>query len=374
MTRILSSRAIGSISAALALALVLWCQADAMVGNAPVLPRNCSFTHVTAELGPDGSIRYNITGTCNGAPITGQLAYATNQQMSERFFYSGAELRTTAMCPADPWVTGAPCQNPLVSAKGADPGALIHAPVPLSRSVVNAGQAFQTARANAALPKPPGPPVNMKATRRSQNTATLSWLGPDQQDNFGPYLNFIVEARPQNAEGAAWTRLGGLPRHAALDYQLTVKLPPPVPGTEGWELRTCSTTALTSTCTSPVIPALTPLTERDLRMGKNKIENAPPVNSGISPMLQSPAIDAAASANPSSKTNAPVNPLSSQSTPIPGLTQPAPSGQSTALPPQPLPPKALSKPALAPKALSGGIMRRGVEQEDSTPTDSKPAP
>ena len=352
------------------LTLAMWYEADAMVGNRPVIPRNCGFTQVTAQLGPDGTVRYTIAGTCNGAPISGQLTYATNQQMSERFFYSGAELRTTAICPADPWVTGVQCQNPLVSAKGADPGGLIHSPVPLSRFVDNAAQAFQTARANAALPKPPGPPVNATATMRFGGKATVTWLGPDQQVAFGPYLNFNVEARPQRAEGAAWIRLGSLPRHAAPDYRLTVQLPPPVAGTGGWELRTCSTTVLTSTCTHPIVPTIAPLTERDLRTGKDKIVATPPASSEIRPMLQSPNA-AAATAPP-----APLGDKTVVAPPIPipgGMQSPSP-GHSSALNPRPLPPKALSKPALAPKAFSGEIIRRGIEQEDSTPAESKTAP
>lgn len=361
-------RAAGFTTAVLTLAM--WYEADAMVGNRPVIPRNCGFTQVTAQLGPDGSVRYNVAGTCNGAPISGQLAYATNQQMSERFFYNGTELRTTAICPADPWVTGAQCQNPLVSAQGADPGGLIHSPVPLSRYVVNAAPAFQAARANAALPKPPGPPVNATATMRFGGRATVTWLGPDQQGAFGPYLNFNVEARPQRAEGAAWIKLGSLPRHAAPDYRLTVQLPPPVAGTGGWELRACSTTVLTSTCTLPIVPTIAPLTERDLRTSKDKIVATPPASSAIRPMLQSPNAAAA---------TAPPAPLGDKTVaappiPIPGAMQSPSPGHSSGLNPQPLPPKALSKPALTPKAFSGGVMQRGVEQEQSTSTETKPAP
>lgn len=359
-------RAVGFTTAILSLAV--WGEGYAMVGSAPVMPRNCGFTQITAQLGPDGSVRYNVVGTCNGYPISGQLAYAINQQMSERFFYSGAELRTTASCPADPWVTGARCQNPLVSAQGADPGDLIDAPVPLSRYVANAAQAFQIARANAALPKPPGPPVNAKATTRFGGGKTIvTWLGPDQQGAFGPYLNFNVEARPQRAEGAAWIKLGSLSRHAAPDYRLTVRLPPPVAGTGGWELRACSTTVLTSTCTHPIVPTIAPLTERDLRTSKDKIVATPPASSKIRPMPQSPNA-AAATAPP-----APLGDKTVVAPPIPEAVQSPSPGHSSTLNPQPLPPKALSKPALAPKAFSGGIMRRGVEQEDPTPTDSKPA-
>lgn len=62
-------RAAGFTAAVLTIAM--WGEGYAMVGNAPVIPRNCGFTQVTAQLGPDGTVRYTITGTCNGAPISG---------------------------------------------------------------------------------------------------------------------------------------------------------------------------------------------------------------------------------------------------------------------------------------------------------------
>ena len=33
---------------------------------------------------------------------------------------------TTATCPADPWTSGAQCQNQKIAAKGADPGPLLN--------------------------------------------------------------------------------------------------------------------------------------------------------------------------------------------------------------------------------------------------------
>ncbi|MGD9850855.1 MAG: hypothetical protein AB7T38_06295 [Nitrospirales bacterium] len=239
-------------------------EALAYVGDDPVIitPHSCNFTTVSAEYGPDGSIRYNLMGACNGTPITGQMAYGTNQQMAEKFYYKEAQIRTTAICPADPWISGVPCEDQQVATKGADPGSLIYQKAPLSLRVVGAPQMFQNAHANAAHPKPPGPPVNTKAVLRSGFTsipkATVSWLGPDQQGAYGPYLNFIVEARPQHAEGAAWIKLGGISRHTAQDYQLVVQFPPTPQGIKGWEVRACSTTVFTRTCSGPIIPTLPP--------------------------------------------------------------------------------------------------------------------
>lgn len=232
--------------------------AIAYVGDDPVPMHvtQCTFAQVTATLGPDASVQYNVMGTCDGNPITGKMAYSPSQQkMQEAFFYRGAKVQTMAQCPNDPWTTGAPCQDQKVSAQGANVDPIITQPVPLSLRVVGAANVFQNARANAAKPNPPGPPVNFKAVILGLGPSTVvSWLGPDQQGPYGPYLDFVVEARPQNAGGAAWTTLGGTPRHAAANYQLTVKLPPPVAGTPGWELRACSKTVLASTCSPSLIP------------------------------------------------------------------------------------------------------------------------
>ncbi len=354
------------------LSLMLASTASAYTGQDPVITyRSCSFTQVTAQLGPDGSIKYNVMGTCDGSPITGQLAYGLNQQMKEQFIFGGSEIRSVAVCPADPWTTGAACRDQQVSAKGADPGRLVHSPVPLSRAVTGAAEIFQTARANAALPKPPGAPVNPQAVIRSSNRAAVSWLGPDQQGNNGPYLNFIVEARPLRAEGAAWITLGNLPRHNAPDYRLTVQLPPPVKGTEGWELRTCSTTALTRTCTGPFTAALSPVIIDQRAANKNIVRKMPGslITSGaLSQQAVSPQASAPPLAQPPSpgQTSA-LNPQPLPPKGLPGLIQSPAPGQASALNPQPLPPKTLVAPALRPS-----IMRRGVPQENATPAKTEP--
>jgi hypothetical protein len=380
-------------------------EALAYVGSDPVTPQSCTLTRATAEFGPDGSIRYDVMGTCSGFPINGQMAYATNQEMRESFYYGGVQISTKAICPADPWTTGVQCQDQKVYAKDGNPGPLLYSRVPLSLYAVGSAQGFQNARANAAHPKPPGPPINAKALmRRSVSTvqhATISWLGPDQQGNYGPYLNFVVEARPQRAEGAAWIRLGGLPRHAAPDYQLIVQLPPVPQGIEGWELRTCSTTIFTSTCTGPIVPISASFTERDLRISDNLRAASPPRNVRETQALQLPSAMAGSSqrspalektaANPallppksipgvtqqnqSAGQSAALNPQPLPPKTLPGSIQSIPSaGTTSALNPQPLPPKALNQQLLAPKAFSAPIRRRGVPQEDSTSAETKPTP
>ncbi|MCB1053617.1 MAG: hypothetical protein KIT39_14735 [Nitrospirales bacterium] len=340
----------------------IWTAALAYTGDDPVIRwESCKLTELTARLGPDGSIRYSIMGTCYNNPITGELAYATNRQMAEQFIYRGAKFRTTAVCPDDPWISGATCEDQLVSAQGADPGHLIYQKVPLSRYVISEPQVFQHAKANATRPNPPGPPVNARAEIRGGGNATVYWLGPDQQGNFGPYLNFVVEARPKGAEGATWTKLGGINRHSAPDYRVGVKIPEPIPGFSGWELRTCATTVLARTCTGPFSPTLAFNKERLAPLiGRDK--TGPPLTiQKENSTLQSskPQIGAPQSSSPNQQGggNA-ASPLRSY-----GKIGNVAPGNESALNPQPLPPKSFR---------FGSIMHRGIPEGEAPPSDVAP--
>lgn len=359
-------------------------EALAYVGQDPIIrPAQCNLTQVTAEYGPDASIRYSFLGTCNSQPVTGEARYA-NQQMAERFYYQGAQLNTSARCPADPWVTGATCEDQKVAAKGADPGSLIYEKAPLSRRISDT-KLFQDAKANATRPKPPGPPVNAHAKMKSIQNAIVYWLGPEQQGNYGPYLNFIVEARPQKAEGAAWTKLGGIARHSDPNYKLSVRLPPAPEGGSGWELRACATTAFNQTCTSPIVPTIAPDMYR-LGPGLERAKTPPPVTTEVNSARKSITPQIGSSQNsPSSEQgtgNAASAPLRSF-----GKAHNTSPANNAALNPQPLPPKsfgkiqspspgsnaALNPQPLPPKVFSfGRVMGRGVPEGEAAPDDTPP--
>lgn len=334
------------------------------VGQDPILLPQCTLTQITGAYGPDGSIRYSLTGTCNNQPITGQVGYSSNRQMAEKFFYRGAQITTTATCPADPWVSGAPCENSNIAAKGADPGPLLQHRVPLSLGVGNESVTvglFQQAKTNASRPKPPGPPINARAKMTTPRSATISWLGPAQQGNFGPYLNFIVEARPRNTEGAAWTKVGGIGRHTAPDYQLTVKLPTTSNIETAWDVRACATTVFASTCTNPISPTLAPIVERlspaiekakQVPQGKTTIDAALPLTK---PHIGASGTEESAVGQPPSER---FKSLRTAPSSIPG--------NNSALNPQPLPPKALTAPPVQqPRSFSGTIMRRGLSEDET---------
>ncbi|MCA9422991.1 MAG: hypothetical protein KC592_18370, partial [Nitrospira sp.] len=229
------------------------------------------------------------------------------------------------------------------------------------RYVISEPQVFQHAKANATRPNPPGPPVNARAEIRGGGNATVYWLGPDQQGNFGPYLNFVVEARPKGAEGATWTKLGGINRHSAPDYRVGVKIPEPIPGFSGWELRTCATTVLARTCTGPFSPTLAFNKERLAPLiGRDK--TGPPLTiQKENSTLQSskPQIGAPQSSSPNQQGggNA-ASPLRSY-----GKIGNVAPGNESALNPQPLPPKSFR---------FGSIMHRGIPEGEAPPSDVAP--
>lgn len=339
----------------LLLGLAMGDRSLADIGDDPNFgPQGCTFAQLTGELGPDGSITYKVMGDCSYGTITGQMTYSTNQQMAEKFRYGQAVITSSATCPSDPWIANVTCQDPSILVRDAQANdKFLDYPVPLSAWVPNARLAFQRARANATRPKPPGAPVNAKAEMRpyvgNGARATVSWLAPDQQGQFGPFLNFVVEARPAKAEGAAWVRLGSVAHHTTQDYRLTVQLPPPVRGTTGWELRACSTTVFASTCTMPLVPTISPIIQRQYHKSfKDMIVASPHSPTGSSSVLQLPK----------SAVTAPPGPAG----PVQGARPKSSIGQSSALNPQPLPPKSL-----------GSILRRGVDEEKIEPSEPTPA-
>ena len=359
--------------------------AIAFVGQDPtIIQQSCQLTQVSARLGPDGSTHYSILGTCNGSSISGELAYASNHQTAEKFSYRGAQFTTRAICPEDPWISSTTCEDQQVIAKGADPGSLLQFPVPLSRHVVRSSEVFQHAKTHATKPNPPGPPVKARAEIRFGRNTTVFWLGPGQEGQFGPYLNFVVEARPKGAEGAAWTSLGGTKRHTAPDYRLSVKLPEPIAGFPGWELRACSTTVLAKTCTGPFIPTLAALSDRQTTENAKR-HTSPPVT--VTPQatmkVPTPQLGGAQGSTPHT-------PPASSSSPPPirsfGKAKPSSPADSTALNPQPLPPKslgiiqapspgnssALNPQPLPPKSFGfGKILRRGIPEGETSPEESQ---
>jgi hypothetical protein len=97
--------------------------------------------------------------------------------------------------------------------------------------------------------------VNLSSTTFAplNNRFTARWLAPDESGDR-PYLRFVVQARPQNAEGAAWVDVIKVARQAQLAYVANGTLPARSAGIPGWDVRVCALTELASSCT----PALTP--------------------------------------------------------------------------------------------------------------------
>lgn len=220
----------------------------------------CYYSSATARLTPTGAIQYSVNGSCGNNLVSGQLAYDPNtKKFSERFFYQGtSEFRTTGTCAADPWATGAPCTDQLVNIRGdaidqsfaRDPSL-----APVARHAASGATVLSKAAATATRPNPPAPPASVQARATyPMSHVQLRWLAPDESNNR-PFVSFIVETRPAQANGAAWRPLGTVPRNGSGNYQAAFTLPPPVPGYQGWVVRACSTTVFAATCSPEIVPA-----------------------------------------------------------------------------------------------------------------------
>ncbi len=224
----------------------------AYTGDDPVLATgiaSCYYKDIQAHIGPSGAITYKVYGSCSGADVSGQVAYS-NGKFQESFIISNhGKISTLGYCDTDPWATAANCHDQLVQSTGAyDPALSSSAPLTL----IGGGEGFHQAFLHATRPNPPGIPVNLASTY-APGRVTATWLAPDASGDR-PFLGFLMQVRPQNAEGAAWTDIGTIPWHAALDYRLAGKVPPN-PAVPAWEVRVCSTTALAASCAPPQTPA-----------------------------------------------------------------------------------------------------------------------
>ena len=333
-------------------------------------PGDCDFRQVTAKLEIGGIIRYDVVGTCLNKPMTGKMSYAESASnasgfMEETFYYNGATLQVRARCPADPWVSGAPCSVNSFRAIGGN-GLPLDSydvdfqryPAPLSLRVINDPTTFQTAWAKSPHPSPPARPVNTKVRLDIKNRAVVYWLAPDENPPYGPYETFSVEGQPyQGGNAGAWVSLGTAKRQASMlisrngfpllgglatppagDYRLSVQIPTPRTGiVEGWKFRACAKTRFTQTCSDPMTPA--------------------PFGTKESAQVNDPRTAARLGGSDT---------LNAQKV-LPTIQQPSAIPQSS-------PPKAL--PGLSPSTsttLNGRFFPRGVPQEGSPPAGTPPA-
>lgn len=251
--------------------IILACGNNALgfTGSDPApVAEECSITEITAELKPDGGIQYSASGVCNGDPVAGEMAYSAKGQMQEEIYYKGTRITTMAVCRADPFVTGSSCEGGKISAEGRSLNESVRATLPFSSRVVGASL-FQSAKAKAPHPRPPGPPVNLEAISYPGIGADgamkvkTTWLSPDENDEYGSFLRFELQSRPQNAKGARWNKIGEVSKHRDLTYSSDVRVPVGPKNRNIWEVRVCSMTVYARTCTLPILPVSAILSKPD---------------------------------------------------------------------------------------------------------------
>jgi hypothetical protein len=340
---------------------------------------DCRYSSVTAQIQATGAVIYDVFGNCGGAPIGGKLMYDQHTQRFSEVFFNSVKFEAIGSCPADPWTRGAVCTGQKVSAQGNDPNQILAslnpALAPFSLQVQAAAQLFQRAYASAVRPNPPSAPVNGSAqTTVLWREVRVRWLAPDESGNR-PFVEFNVQARPQGASGAAWSTVGNVPRQGN-SYDVSLRMPPMIAGYTGWDVRACSVTAFTQTCTSPLATDVssnalarqpyskpqTPVTGVTVQTGAgavgsfnasaaavtpnpvapNPVLTSPVVQPSLAPQAPNAAFGRPVSAVPLAPSTAPVAPSTA---PSPILTRPQTQSPIYSQPPRAVaPPSALRPP------------------------------
>ena len=240
----------------------------AFTGQDPVFTRSffdrCSVQSVRARLGADGiSVKYSVDGSCPGGLVSAELAFRGGKFQEVFDLGAAGVLRSKGDCSDNPWVKAARCENVQVQGQGPRVSALLadqpYSPTgevsaPFSLQVAGAADAFRRAHDSAERPNPPIAPVGVQLTQPiGTRSVKASWIAPDESGDR-PFLHFLVQARPHAMEGAAWVDLGKVNRWASARYSATMRLPPALQGTDGWDVRVCSATGLAMTCGEAVEP------------------------------------------------------------------------------------------------------------------------
>ena len=221
----------------------------AFVGADPVTASGiaaCSYSEIRAHIGPDKAVSYEVYGTCGHTAVSGELDFRRGV-FQERFIFGNAKISTIGYCDTDPWATAVNCHDQQVQSTAVRFNPDLRWSAPLSL-VGGSPQAFHDAYLHASRPNPPGVPVNFVATTDAGEIAA-TWIAPDSGGDR-PFLGFLLQARPRDAEGAAISDLVRLDRGETSGYKVTARLPSP----GDWDVRVCATTALASSCTPFLAP------------------------------------------------------------------------------------------------------------------------
>jgi hypothetical protein len=250
----------GEVACAALAALIVPAVAHAFVAfkEAPLrFFDSCRLNHVRARLGPDAvTHHYWVMGTCGTVAVRGEMAFSGGR--FDESFEVGTQgfVRSRGLCSDDPWTRPADCGDTAVRYEGLS-GVDVEGPnvkAPISLNVPGAMAEFQRALAVAERPQPPNPPAQVEVTHAlGTRKVRVAWLAPDESGDR-PFLDFLLQARPRAAAGAAWTSVGTVPRGTTTSYAVSRELPAAGTAILSWDVRVCAATRLAATCSEPQAP------------------------------------------------------------------------------------------------------------------------
>jgi hypothetical protein len=281
----------------LLLAMLLFASghARAFVGSGPIFTRTfisqCSISSVRARLDPDGvTVRYWVDGACPGGRVSAVTVFRSGVFNENFDLGASGTIRTKGTCSDNPWIKAARCDDVMVRGEGNDVEQLLaqhpYSPEgnvtgPLTSYVGGALTWFTKAQDAAERPNPPNAPAGVRVTHPLGTASVrLTWFAPDESGDR-PYLHFLVQARPRAVDGAAWIELGKIKRAGEAAYSTSLRLPLPLAGSDGWDIRMCSATMLATTCGA----AQTPTSVAPTSVADKLVLPAPKILTNIAPTI-----------------------------------------------------------------------------------------
>ncbi len=239
----------------------------AYVGQDPRPVSSCTFTQLNVSLSVAGVRTYDFVALCSDYSFVGQGRWdPASKQTAERITMGDWKLSSSALCDADPWITGAPCREAQLAASAHRD--MVYMAPPVSARVLgwpSNDAAARLAQAKPPIPNLPLPPLDVKAKSALGLAPTVSWSAADQSGNR-PAEKFEIERQSPPGAGRPWIGEGSVAGPGGAQTASTrlafKRQTSKVDARTRHAFRVCTVNAAGRACSAPVELESAVLTER----------------------------------------------------------------------------------------------------------------